>query len=106
MQETYGAQGLQVLGITADPQVDLPRVREFVAKREGKHTILWDEIDEAHTLYGVEGIPVTFLIDRQGRIAEWHETDADGNPYLRHDGFKPGDEKAMEARVKELLAEK
>ncbi len=106
MQEQYGAQGLQVLGITADLEEDMPRVREFVKKREAKHAILWDELDEAATFYDVEAIPVTILIDKQGRIAEWHETGEDGTPLMRHDGFRRGDEKLMEARIKELLAEK
>ena len=81
-------------------------MREFVKKREGKHAILWDELDEAATFYDVEAIPVTVFIDKQGRIAEWHEKDADGNPYFRHDGFRRGDEAVLEKRIQELLAEK
>ena len=94
------------LGITADPEEDLPRVKEFVEKRQGKHIIIHDEMDEAGTWFDVEAIPVTILIDKQGRIAEWHEKDDDGNPVFRHEGFRRGDEKVIEARVKELLAEK
>lgn len=84
----------------------MPRVRDYVAKREGKHTILWDELEEAGTWFDVTAIPVTVLIDKQGRVAEWHEKDDDGKPAFRHDGFKRGDEKVIEARIKELLAEK
>ena len=112
LAEKYKDQGLVVLGITADPEEQLDRVRSHVAKKDAKHVILWDrnvwddDEDSASDAYDVSGIPATFIIDRKGGIVRWPGEEGDPIGENAHIGFARGDEKLLEKLVKTALAEK
>jgi len=66
-QSRYGPQGLQVVGVSMDDG-DAP-VRALTPQRGINYTILMGDANLARLYGGIMGLPVTFLIDRQGRIA-------------------------------------
>jgi peroxiredoxin len=59
-------QGLVILAISDE---DVAKVRPFIAKQEFTFPILLDPGRKASTLFAVEGIPKTFIYDREGRLA-------------------------------------
>jgi cytochrome c biogenesis protein CcmG/thiol:disulfide interchange protein DsbE len=86
-QQRYGAQGLQVLGVSIDD--DQPPVDAYVRKTRLNYPVVMGDA-KLGTLYGgVLGVPVTLLIDRKGIVRARFEGETDL--------------KAMEAEVRELL---
>ena len=66
-QQQYAGQGLQVLGISMDD--DAEPVAALLQKRHVNYPVLMGDADLGKLYGGVLGLPVTFLIDRQGKIA-------------------------------------
>jgi thiol-disulfide isomerase/thioredoxin len=69
MQEKFGTQGLQFVGIAIDNPV---KVREFAAKYRMNYPVLVGEMDaiELARIAGNErgGLPFTVIVDRKGRL--------------------------------------
>jgi cytochrome c biogenesis protein CcmG/thiol:disulfide interchange protein DsbE len=76
-QTRYGPQGLQVVGVSMDDG-DVP-VRALTSQRSINYTVLMGDAKLARLYGGILGLPVSFLLDRQGRIAARFkgETDLD-----------------------------
>jgi peroxiredoxin len=86
-QKQYGPQGLQILGVSMDDEPD--GVRKTVAKLRLNYPVVMGD-ERLGTLYGgILGLPVTFLIDRQGRVSARFQGEADLN--------------GMEDQIKQLL---
>lgn len=66
-QKTYDAQGLQVLAVSMDDDQDL--VLDFLKKHPLPFPVLMGDEDLGSQYGEVLGLPVTFLIDRDGTIA-------------------------------------
>jgi cytochrome c biogenesis protein CcmG, thiol:disulfide interchange protein DsbE len=67
LQDKYGGQGLQVIGISMD---DGPQpVREFYRQFKMNYPVALGTEKVADSYGGVLGLPVTFVIDRNGRMA-------------------------------------
>lgn len=65
-QNQYGPQGLQIVGVSLDD--DAAPVRPFVEKMRLNYPVVMGDA-RLDTLYGgVDGVPVTFLIDRRGIV--------------------------------------
>ena len=65
LQKEFADQGLVVLGITdEEPKV----VDEFLAKHHYNYAIVYDPGRVANATFGVEGIPKTFIYDRDGKL--------------------------------------
>jgi cytochrome c biogenesis protein CcmG/thiol:disulfide interchange protein DsbE len=65
-QKSYGAQGLQIIGISMD---DGPKpVREFYQQFKMNYPVAMGTTQLAQSYGGILGLPVTFLIGRDGRI--------------------------------------
>jgi cytochrome c biogenesis protein CcmG/thiol:disulfide interchange protein DsbE len=71
LQGRYGDRGLQIIGISMDDQ-DAP-VRAFVQKYRITFPIAMGNVALAQQYGGILGVPVAFLIDRQGRIQYRHD---------------------------------
>lgn len=84
----YGKQGLQVLGVSADDSEKSLRAFSDWHKINYPMSIAGETILKD---YGIRSLPVMFLIDRSGRIADVYT------------GFTNDIARAMENRVKELL---
>lgn len=69
MQERFGNQGLQFVGIAIDSPT---KVREFAAKYHMNYPVLIGELDaiELARIAGNErgGLPFTVIVDRKGRL--------------------------------------
>jgi cytochrome c biogenesis protein CcmG/thiol:disulfide interchange protein DsbE len=70
MQNKYGPQGFQVIGISMDD--DAKPVREFYQQHQMNYPVAVGDDKLAQQFGGVLGLPVNFLIDREGRIHSKH----------------------------------
>ncbi|HEX9110992.1 MAG TPA: TlpA disulfide reductase family protein [Terriglobales bacterium] len=89
MQSKYASQGLQVLGVSMDD--DEPPVREFQQQFKMNYPVAMGSPELADQYGGILGLPITFVIDRNRRIA------------ARHVGAT--DASVIEAEVQKLLAQ-
>jgi cytochrome c biogenesis protein CcmG/thiol:disulfide interchange protein DsbE len=88
LQDKYRDQGLQIIGISMD---DGPKpVREFSQEFKMNYPVAMGNAKLAERFGGVLGLPVSFLIGRDGRI------------YARHVGET--DATIFESEIKQLLA--
>jgi cytochrome c biogenesis protein CcmG/thiol:disulfide interchange protein DsbE len=69
-QNTYGTQGLQVLGISMDD--DSKPVHKFRDEFRLNYPVAMGDAKLGESYGGVLGLPITFLIDPQGRIFAKH----------------------------------
>jgi peroxiredoxin len=77
LQAALRDDGLEVVAVSVDAVAPGPdrldraraRVGEYVAELAVDFTVLLDPAGEVQRLFGVTGLPTTFLIDRDGRIA-------------------------------------
>lgn len=87
LQDKYGPQGLQILGISMDD--DQAPVKKFRDEFHVSYPIVMGNAAVGESYGGVLGLPITFLIDRNGRI------------YAKHIGAV--DVTKIEAEIKHLL---
>ena len=85
----YKDQGLVIIGMNTE--TDYMKVKRF-AESLVSYTVLLDGSTQAQA-YDVSGIPTTYYIDRKGVIRHLSV------------GFSPGDEAAIEEKIKELLTD-
>jgi len=71
MQNRYGPQGLQIVGLSMDDSVK--PVVKFYAEQKMNYPVALADDKLADAYGGVLGLPVAFLIDREGRII-WKQT--------------------------------
>jgi len=70
-QQKYGPRGLQVVGVSMDDEE--PPVRAFYQKHGLNYPVVMGDETLGELYGGVLGLPVTFLIDRNGKIRFKHE---------------------------------
>ncbi|HVW10470.1 MAG TPA: TlpA disulfide reductase family protein [Bryobacteraceae bacterium] len=89
-QEQYRSRGLQIMGVSMDD--DEPPVAAFYREHKLNYPVVMGDEKMGELYGGVLGLPVTFLIDRTGKIR------------FRHDGETPLN--LIEGEVRKLLAER
>jgi peroxiredoxin len=72
LQRDLGSKGLQIIGVSLDDE-GAAKVRPFAEQNGINYTMLVNGQDVASRYGGIQGIPTTFLLDRQGRIVERRE---------------------------------
>ncbi len=88
LQKQYGDKGLVIVGISLDeggPGV----VKPFVSRAGINYPVMMGDQKTAADYGGIEVVPTTFIIDRNGRIAAEHQGEAE--------------RAAFEAEIKPLL---
>jgi cytochrome c biogenesis protein CcmG, thiol:disulfide interchange protein DsbE len=90
MQNKYGPQGFQVIGISMDD--DAKPVREFYQEYKLNYPVAVGDDKLAERYGGVLGLPINFVIDREGRI------------YAKHLGAT--DVSVFDQQVQELMAKR
>lgn len=80
-QQRYGAQGLQILGVSIDD--DEPPVRSFASELRLNYPIVMGDAKLGRRYGGVLGVPITLLIDRRGIVRERLEGEQDLNAVER-----------------------
>jgi peroxiredoxin len=89
LQTKYGAQGLQIIGISMD---DSPEpVRDFYQHFQMNYPVVMGNADVGRLYGGVLGLPIAFVIDPTGRI------------YKKHIGSTPAS--VLEDDIKHLLGQ-
>ena len=75
LQNKYGAQGLQIIGVSMD---DGPEpVREFFQQFKINYPVVMGNAKTGELYGGILGLPIAFLIGRDGRISTKHIGAAD-----------------------------
>ncbi len=87
----YQRVGFSLLGINIDD--DSRRAMQMVEELGVNFPVLFDESKEVSKLYEVEAMPVTVLVDREGRVRHVHH------------GYKPGYEEKYLTEIRSLLRE-
>ncbi|MGH9557257.1 MAG: TlpA family protein disulfide reductase [Terriglobales bacterium] len=67
-QKQYGPQGVEVIGVAMDPESG--RVPDFVKEVGADYTILIGTEDVGDAYGGVQFLPATFYIDREGKVVD------------------------------------
>lgn len=65
LYQRFGSRGLVVLGVSDD---DAAKVRVFAQQHGVSYPVLLDAGSKVNHLYDIEGIPMSFLYDRQGKL--------------------------------------
>jgi len=71
LQRRYGSRGLAIIGISMDDE-EAP-VREFRRKYGMNYPVAMGNVEVAERYGGILGLPVAFLIDRDGRIVRRYD---------------------------------
>lgn len=86
------ASGLSIVGVNVDEKT--ADATSFLKESPVSFTLAADPKASIPEVYGVEGMPTSYLIDRHGKIR------------LIHKGFKKADTDALKAEITKLLGEK
>ncbi len=86
-QRSYRARGLSVIGISMDD--DAAPVRRFLAQRPVAYPVVIGDAELGERFGGVLGLPLSYLIDPQGRVVARYQGEVDLA--------------AMEAKLRQLL---
>lgn len=70
LQQKYGDRGLQIIGVSMDDSPD--PVRPFYQQFHMNYPVVMGTADTGSAYGGVLGLPIAFLIDREGRIYSKH----------------------------------
>ncbi len=89
LYQRYNPSGFQLLGVNVE--ADPKDADKLLKKIPVSFPILYDTSSQVSEAYKVAAMPTTVLIDCDGNLA-----------YL-HKGYKPGEEKIYQSKVKELL---
>lgn len=90
LKDKFGAQGLEVVGITTD---DAEKAAIFAEKTQMRYGIVVDKDGETSRAYGVTALPTMLLVDKKGLVRE---------VFI---GYDPASEARVEKALKALLAE-
>jgi peroxiredoxin len=71
LEQTYGSRGLRVVGVSLDED-GWPAVETFVADHAIGYPIVLGNDEVSARFGGINALPTTLLIDREGRIAVTH----------------------------------
>lgn len=91
LNERYADAGFQVWGVNVD--ADRADADKLLAKIPVDFPVLFDGAGEVSKLYGVDAMPSSVFIDRDGKVREIHR------------GYRAGDEAEYKKIIKELIRE-
>ncbi len=91
LHDRYAPRGLTVLAVSTDEPRNRPKIGATARALGLTFPILIDTEKRASQLYRAEAIPMTFLIDREGRIRSLHR------------GYREGDVRLLEQELLPLL---
>ena len=91
MHKRYGPAGFKLYGINVEE--DNTDAKKLIKELGVSLPVLYDPESKASTLYKVDAMPTTVLIDKKGQIR-----------YVNR-GYKPGDENKYRDQIRELIKE-
>jgi thiol-disulfide isomerase/thioredoxin len=90
LAQRYGKDGFTVVAVNVDrKRTDAER---FLAQVPARFTVVYDSAGTTPAAWAVKGMPSSYLVDRQGRVAAVHQ------------GFRDDEKAGVEQRIRELLA--
>ncbi len=89
MQAKYADQGLVIVAVNLDK--DLDKVAAFLNDNGSPLTIAYDPEGNLAERFGVQAMPTSFIIDREGLMQ------------ANHQGFRERDKAALEQQIRALL---
>lgn len=90
-EQKYKKDGFSVLAISIDSPKSLSQVRSYIRNKRFSFKIFLDPNKQIFTRLNGNLMPTNILLDKSGQIL-W-----------RHYGYLPGDEKKMEAEIRNAL---
>ena len=90
MHEKYGKDGLVVVAVNLDKDADAAGI--FLRNYGPHFAVAFDPAGKTADAFGVEVMPSSFIIDRNGTIVYTHQ------------GFEQSNAKTLEEKIKEALA--
>lgn len=91
LHQRYGDGDLRVVGVTVDHRGAEDQIRRFIDRYGMTYDIWWDPDGRVIDEFGAVGVPLTVLLDREGRVA-W-----------RHLGAFNADNPALQQAVRSTL---
>lgn len=91
MHEKFKDQGLQIVGVNVDEEI--ADAGEFLTQHSTSFSVLADASKQCAKDFAVQGMPSSYLVDRQGVVRHIHL------------GFRPGETEDLRAALNKLLAE-
>lgn len=91
LAETYENMGVAFIGVNVDSPRNLAKVRPFANSFGINYRVLLDTDQAIMTELVVTALPTLIILDNEG------------NSVYTHEGFIPGDEKIISAKIDELL---
>lgn len=91
MYQRYKSAGFVIYGINVEE--DSEGAKKLIKDLNVTFPVLFDIESKASSLYEVDAMPTTVLIDKKGQVRYVHR------------GYKPGDENIYRDRIRELIRE-
>ena len=92
LQSKYASKGFQVIAVNVDAKQE--DAKKFLAQVQGNFKILYDSNGLTPKLYGVKGMPTSYLIDKTGRVV------------FEHQGFNQSKTNLIEKEIEKLIEAK
>jgi cytochrome c biogenesis protein CcmG, thiol:disulfide interchange protein DsbE len=87
----YRDKGFDMLAISVDNEKTIAKVKPYVKSKQYPFTVLLDTNGETARKYYVQSVPMTFLLDKDGKIV------------YQSLGFKKGDEIKLKKIIEQML---
>ncbi|UCD04878.1 MAG: TlpA family protein disulfide reductase [candidate division WOR-3 bacterium] len=91
--EEFDSLNITLLALSQDKTRSVPKVKPFATSHKWTYQVVLDPENMMRNLYNVQAMPTFFIIDQNKKIV------------FTHQGYKPGDEEIIVARVRELFKE-
>ena len=91
LEREFGERGLRIIAINLDE--DVKSAKDFLSKHPAQFTLAADASGRCPKDFGVQAMPSSYLVDRQGIIR-----------YV-HVGFRAGETDGLRKAVEQLLSE-
>ena len=72
LQNQYGKDGVAIIGASVDGKDEIAAIKKFVDKFGVNYPVVLADDDTVRAFGGVDALPTTFIIDREGRIVSRH----------------------------------
>ncbi len=91
MHRKYAAQGLEIIAVNMDQEPEL--AQSFIDEFQPGFHIEYDSQGKLADTFGVEAMPTSFLIDKQGKVR------------VSHKGFHQDRRSSYEQEIQEMLGD-
>ena len=88
----YREKGVAFIGLNVDSPRNTAKVKPFARSKKIAYPVLLDPNSELSARLNVASIPTLLIVNSEKEIV------------YRHTGYRPGDEKIIEAEIKKLLS--